>query len=150
MKKYILLVLLLLVVAAGVYLHFQGEQPISLNDFKKQLNESENISVVTDTRSSPASGIVINCGLAVVTRVSGMGKSPRFFAYEGELCFYSEPGSSAIINSSIKDCESLISNSTVFYIRYNSAKNSTTFYKSRAVMEGDDDFLADCPISKII
>lgn len=149
MKKYIPLLLLLLFVAEGC-VYPSGEQPISLSNFKEQLNESGNISIVADTRSSPASGFVINCGLALVTRTSSMGKTSRFFAYEGEKCFYSSSGSSDVINSSIKECESLISNSIVFYIRYNPAKNSTLFYTSKAVIEGDENFLADCQISKII
>jgi hypothetical protein len=147
MKKCATVLILLLV--AGC-LNISGEQSISLSDFKNELNQSANVSIVADTRSAPETGVIINCGLALVTATSSMGKTPRFFAYESGRCFYSESGSSEVLNSSISDCESLMSNSTVFYVQYNSLKNSTTFYNSKAVVEGDSNFIADCQISKII
>jgi hypothetical protein len=148
MRKYIPLILLLLAAAAFIYLYSMGEQTVSLSDFKKQLNNSKSIAIVMDTRNSPSKGAVMQCGINTAGRLGAIGLYESLrnqtFVYEGEQCTY------ATANSSIKECESFISDSTVFYIRYNPSKNSTLFYKSKALIEGDEDFLLDCPISKMI
>jgi hypothetical protein len=146
MKKCIAVLLVLLFLVAGCVL--LGEHPISLSDFKKQLNNSQSISIVEDTRNSPSLASVINCGTALNMNLARAGKyellKNRTFVYYGDQCAY------GAVNSSIQECESLISNSTVFYIRYNQSKNSTVFYTSKAVIEGDENFLADCSISRLI
>lgn len=146
MKSYTAVLLVLLFSAAGCAL--LGEQPISLSDFKKQLNDSKSISIVEDTRNSPSLAAVINCGTALNMNLAKAGRyellKNRTFVYYGDQCAY------GAVNSSIQECESLISNSTVFYIRYNPSKNSTLFYTSKAVTEGDENFLADCSISRVV
>lgn len=147
MRNYIPFVLILLFLAAGCA-YLQGEQTISLSDFKQELNKSANISIVMDTRNSTSAGIVMQCGTNLAGRLGIIGKyealGNRTFVYEGNQCI------SATANYSIQYCESLMSNSLVFYLSYNPTKNSTSFYKSKAVIDGDNDFLADCTISKII
>jgi len=153
MKEYknILLILLFIAVLLIIYVYYPKSEPtISFSDFKDELNKSEDISIVTDTRLSPATGFVINCGLDLVTRIHGMGKNARYFSYESEDCLYSSISNTTLKNSSINECESLMSSSVVFYIKYNPTKNSTIFYKSKVVTEGDNDFLADCQISRLI
>jgi hypothetical protein len=146
MRKCIFLIILLFLSAGCTYL--QGEQTISLSDFKKELNSSKSIAIVMDTRNALLQGVVMQCGVNTAGRLGVLGMYDRLgnqtFVYEDGQC------TSAAVNSSIEECESLVSNSIVFYIRYNPAKNSTSFYKSKAVVEGDGDFLSDCPISKII
>jgi len=150
MRRY-LLVGLLVVIAVIAYLYQRGEQTISLSEFKSELNSSKKISIVMDARNSPSTSPVLQCGVYLTGVLEMIGKSPRKFAYEGELCFYSESGASnPVLNASVKECESMLANSTVFYLHYNQKKNSTSFYKSRAVIEGDSDFLFDCTISRLI
>jgi len=150
MKKYLLLLLFLLV-AVALYLYYGREQMLSLSDFKRELNSSNAIAVVMDTRGSPSTSPVLQCGVYITGALEMIGRSPKKFAYDGELCSYSESGaSSAVLNASVKECESMLAGSTVFYIRYNGVKNSTSLYKSRAVVEGDRDFLLDCAISRLI
>jgi len=147
MRRGIPILIILLFLAAGCT-YLPGEQTISLSDFKKELNSSKSIAIVMDTRNAPSRGVVMQCGINTAGRLGEIGVYDRLknqtFVYEGGQCV------SGATNSSISECESLISNSMAFYIRYNSSKNSTSFYKSKAVMEGDNNFLADCPISKII
>jgi hypothetical protein len=146
MIKNILLLILLLVAAGCVYQ--PTEQQISLSDFKNELNNSNSIAIVMDTRNSPSPGVVMQCGADIAGRLGETGFYDRLnnqtFVYEGDQCSYGNA------TASISECESLISNSTVFRIQYYSAKNSTSFYKSEAVTEGDNDFLSDCSISRII
>ncbi|NYZ78867.1 hypothetical protein H0N99_01850 [Candidatus Micrarchaeota archaeon] len=146
MIKNIFLLILLFLAAGCTYL--PGEQQISLSDFRNELNSSKSIAIVMDTRNAPSQGAVMQCGVNIAGRLGAIGLYDRLsnqtFVYEGEQCNY------GTANSSISECESLISNSTVFRIQYNPAKNSTSFYKSKAVMEGDSNFLADCSISKIL
>jgi hypothetical protein len=146
MIKNILLLTLLFLAAGCVYP--PGQQQISLSDFRSELNSSKSIAVVMDTRNSPSPGVVMQCGVDVAGRLGEIGLyehlNNQTFVYEGEQCSYGNA------SSSISECESLLSNSTVFRIQYNSAKNSTFFYKSEAVIEGDNSFLADCLISKVI
>jgi hypothetical protein len=147
MKEYLPFVMLLLFISAGC-MQISGEQPISLSDFKNELNSSKSIAIVIDMRNASSTGVVMQCGVDIAGRLGAIGMYERLgnktFVYEGEQCI------SQSSNSSITECESLISNSTVFYIRYNPSKNSTVFYNSKAVTEGDESFLADCPLSKII
>lgn len=145
MVKNIFLLILLLLAAGCVYQ--PTEQQISLSDFKNDLNSSKSIAIVMDARNSPSPGVVMQCGVDIAGRLGEIGLYDRLnnqtFVYEGEQCSYGN------VSSSISECESLISNSTVFRIQY-SEKNSTSFYKSEALIEGDSGFLADCSISKII
>jgi hypothetical protein len=146
MKICIPFVILLFSAAGCLYL--SGEQTISLSDFKQELNSTSIISIVMDTRNSTSSGAVMQCGVDIAGSLGAIGKynalGNRTFVYEGDQCVYSA------VNSSIKECESLVSNSTVFYIRYNPSKNSTLFYRSKAVIEGDNGFLTDCVLSRLI
>jgi hypothetical protein len=123
----------------------------SFSDFKKQLNNSKNISIVMDARSTSA-GVVSNCASAIATSLTRTGKSInnlRYFAYEGERCFYSAGGTTInMTNSSISECESKLTNSVVFYIYYNQTKNSTYFCMSKAIIEGDIDFLNECELAR--
>jgi hypothetical protein len=147
MREYIPFLLILVLLAAGCT-YLQGEQTISLSDFKEELNSSKSIAIVMDTRNAPSKGVVMQCGINTAGRLGAIGMYNRLrnqtFVYEGVQC------TSETVNLSIDDCESIVSSSIVFYVRYNPAKNSTSFYKSKAVIEGDNDFLTDCPISKII
>jgi len=148
MKKYLLVGLLVLIAAAAIYFYYSSEQPVSLSEFKSQLNSSNKISIVMDTRYSTLNGPVMQCGTDIAMRLGMAGKydalKNRTFVYEAEQCFY---GNSTV---SIKECESMLTNSLVLYIRYNTAKNSTSLYKSKAVIEGDENFLLDCAISRLI
>lgn len=147
MKKYIPFALILLFLAAGCASK-QGEQTISLNDFKTELNSSGNISIVMDMRNSTSSGVVMQCGTDIAGRLGIIGKYQALgnhtFVYEDNQCI------SISGNHSVEYCESLVSDSLAFYIQYNPTKNSTDFYKTKAVISGDNDFLADCSISRII
>jgi len=150
----ILLILLLIAALVAIYLYYFGSEPtISLAEFKNGLNNSKLISIVEDTRSTSI-GVVSPCGSAIATSLTMTGKNIndlRYFAYEGDRCFYSAGGTTInITNMSISECESKLINSTVFYVRYNAAKNSTSFYKSKAVVEGDESFLNECAIARLI
>jgi hypothetical protein len=150
MKKYLLVGLLVLIAAAAIYFYYSSEQPVSLSEFKSQLNSSNKISIVEDTRSAPSMASVINCGTALVLSLETNGRNTNYFTYGDDQCFYGSLTLNRTMNASIKECESMLTNSLVFYIRYNAAKNSTSLYKSKAVIEGDENFLLDCAISRLI
>ena len=151
MNRYLIAALLIVVVAVALYALYGTEQTVSLSDFKKELSNAEKISIVMDTRYSELTGPVMQCGISLARSVGGLGKLPDNFAYEGNNCFYSKVGSmNATQNTSIKECESMLTGSVVFYIKYNSARNATSFYKSKAVIEGDGDFLNNCQLASII
>jgi hypothetical protein len=146
MRAFVKVLLLIFLVLLGCII--TGEQTISLSEFKNELNKSGSISVVMDTRSSPSAGVVMQCGVDIAQTLGMIGKyeavKNKTFVYEDDRCVYWNK------TSSINECESLISGSTVFYVQYNSTKNSTFFYKSKAVIEGDVSFLTDCAIARII
>jgi hypothetical protein len=145
MRKYTPFLLILVLLVAGCT-YLQGEQTISLSDFKAELNQTKNVSVVVDTRTTP---YAFNCGIALVQSLEMKGITTRYFFYDKNGCSYGGRVSGNG-NASIEACQSMLNDPIIFYIQYNAAKNSTAFYKPKAVMEGDNDFLADCPISKII
>ncbi|MEM3555861.1 MAG: hypothetical protein QXF56_04045 [Candidatus Micrarchaeia archaeon] len=146
--KYLVGLVVLIVVLAALYLLYGVEQRVSLSEFKNELAATNKISIIMDTRHSPITIPVMQCGTDVAMMLGLTGKYDalrnRTFVYEGETCFYGNT------TKTIKECESIISGSTVFYIRYNQNKNSTAFYKSKAVVEGDSDFLNDCAIARMI
>jgi hypothetical protein len=147
MRKY-LVSLFIVVILAALYLLYGVEQTVSLSEFKNELAATNKISIVMDTRYSDVKIPVMQCGADVAMAVGMIGKyeahGNRSFVYDGEMCFYKNT------TKSIKECESLIAGSTVFYIRYNPNRNQTSFYKSKAVVEGDSDFLSDCAIARMI
>lgn len=154
MKKYknILLILLFIAVLLIIYIYYPKSEPtISFSEFKNELNNSKNVSIVMDARNSPSTSVVFNCGIRLTQALENNGISPKKFAYDKERCSYSSSGAtSPILNASVDECESKLSNSTVFYIGYNAAKNSTSFYTSKAVIEGDENFLNECSIERLI
>ena len=151
MRRYLVVALLVIVAAAVLYSLYGTEQKVSLSDFKKELSGTKKIAIVMDTRYSESTGPVFQCGISIARSVGGLGKLPDNFAYEGETCVHSSSGSmNTTLNSSIQECESMLRGSVVFYIKYNSAKNATSFYKSKAVIEGDGSFLTDCPLASMI
>jgi len=153
MKEYhILLILLFIAVLSIIYIYYPKSEPtISFSEFKNELNSSKNVSIVMDARNSPSTSIIFNCGIRLTQALENNGISPKKFAYDKERCSYSSSGAtSPILNASVDECESKLSDSTVFYIGYNAAKNSTSFYKSKAVIEGDENFLTECSIERLI
>lgn len=147
MKVTKLLLLSILLLASGCILN-GGEQQLSISEFKTELKNSTSIAIVMDTRNSSSTNIVMQCGADLAMTLGSIGRygalKNQTFAYEGEKCFYSN------VTSSINECESRISGSLIFYVRYNAAKNSTSLYKSKAIIEGDGSFLADCAIARMI
>ncbi|MCX6776035.1 MAG: hypothetical protein NT130_04280 [Candidatus Micrarchaeota archaeon] len=154
MKEYnnVLLILLFIAVLLIIYTYYPKSEPtISFSEFKNELNNSKNVSIVMDARNSPSTSVVFNCGIQLTQALENNGISPKKFAYDKERCSYSSSGAtSPVLNASVDECESKLSNSTVFYLRYNAAKNSTSFYKSKAVIEGDENFLSECSIERLI
>ena len=165
MKKYapVLLVLLVIAVLLVVFLYYPKNEPtISLNDFKAELNSSKNISIVEDTRNSPSPGALMDCGAAIAGSLGYI--NPNTIIFENDTCTYSlgygDTRNISITdlrnrhkdtqNSSLYDCESKFSSTLIFYIEYNAEKNSTSYYHSRAVIEGDNSFLEDCAIARLI
>lgn len=146
MRRYLLALVVLMLLF--VYLLYGTEQRVSLADFRKELNTTKKISIVMDTRYSDVRVPVMQCGTSIAWALGVTGRydalKNRTFVYEGETCFYGNT------NASISQCESMIAGSTLFYIRYNPSRNSTSFYKSKAVVEGDADFLKDCAIARMI
>jgi len=154
MKRYtpVLLTLLLIALLLVVFLYYPKSEPtISLGEFKAELNSSKSVSIVMDARNSPSTSFVLNCGIQLTQALENSGISPRKFAYDAERCSYSESGAtSPILNASVDECESKLTNSVVLYIRYNEAKNSTSFYNSKAAIEGDGNFLNECAIARLV
>ena len=154
MKEYnnVLLILLFIAVLLIIYTYYPKSEPtISFSEFKNELNNSKNVSIVMDARNSPSTSVVFNCGIRLTQALENNGISPKKNVYDKERCSYSSSGAtSPVLNASVDECESKLSNSTVFYLRYNAAKNSTSFYKSKAVIEGDENFLSECSIERLI
>jgi len=148
MRKY-LVGLFIVVILAALYLLYGVEQTVSLSEFKNELTTARKISVVVDMRSTPVAGTMINCGVALVENLETQGISTNYFFYDEQGCSYGSLKTSSK-NASIKECESKLVNSIVLYIRYNPNRNQTSFYKSKAVVEGDSDFLSDCAIARMI
>ncbi|MCX6776587.1 MAG: hypothetical protein NTY73_01280 [Candidatus Micrarchaeota archaeon] len=150
MKEYnILLSLLFIAVLSIIYICYPKSEPtISFSEFKNELNNSKNVSIVVDMRLAPSSGPSMDCGVGLVQHIEMKGIVTRYFFYDSNGCSYG--GSAGSGNTSIETCQSMLNDPIVFYIQYDPERNSTSFYKSKAVIEGDSSFLEDCAISRLI
>ena len=143
--KLLLLSILLLIVGC-----FSQEKEISLSEFKAKLSNEKNVTIVMDVTNAPNSKPVFDCSIALTFTLASAGKELSIFSYENDTCIYKDSSTNKTIETTTKNCNELISNKLTFYVRYNNSINKTSLFERRAVTEGDNGFLDDCAITRII
>ncbi|MEM4389688.1 MAG: hypothetical protein QXG98_03415 [Candidatus Micrarchaeia archaeon] len=140
----------------SIHLFFQSQaSSATLDAFLQELAEQPAVAVISDETNAWSPASVRHCARELSSVSEMLGKSVTRYLLIGEDCIITPIANGSAVNTttkSIAECQAEIGTTPVLEVRQSDINATTfhTFYETRMMVAGDEDYLLACDVAKVM